>query len=56
MLVQVTAPHFVAGIVLVDEVVVEAAPILRWTIGKDRAFLSAYFRRKGWKAKIIKVR
>lgn len=36
MLAQVTAPHLCAGIVLRDDVVVEAAPILRWMVGKSR--------------------
>jgi len=35
-LVRVVAPHFVAGLVAVDGVVVEAAPILRWEIGDLR--------------------
>lgn len=54
MLVAIDAPHFYAGIVLVDGVVREAAPILRWSIGKHRTFLSAYFARKGWKTTIVK--
>jgi hypothetical protein len=54
MLVAVDAPHFYVGIVLVDGVEVEAAPILRWSIGKHRTFLSAYFARKGWTTTIIK--
>lgn len=50
MLVGVDAPHFNAGLILRDGICVEAAPILSYCIGKDRAWLSAYFRRKGWKA------
>lgn len=46
----VDAPHFYAGIVSDGtEHIVEAAPILRWTIGKSRSELRAYFARKGWK-------
>ena len=52
-LVRVVAPHFVAGLVAVDGVVTEAAPILRWTIGKRSAWLAAYFKRKSWKWEII---
>jgi hypothetical protein len=40
MLVAVDAPHFYAGIVLQDGVVVEAVPILKWTVGKKRKWLS----------------
>ncbi len=54
MLIQVTAPHFVAGITLRDGFVVEAAPILKWAIGRNRAYLSAYFKRKGWEAVVLK--
>lgn len=50
MLVQVSAPHFVAGIILKDGVVIEAAPILKWTIGKTQKWLREYFIKKEWKA------
>lgn len=36
-LIRVVAPHFVAGIIMGADRCVRAAPILRWTIGKDRA-------------------
>lgn len=49
-LIQVTAPHFCAGIVIKDGQCVVAAPILKWAIGKDSDYLSRYFRRKGWRA------
>ena len=54
MLVRVVAPHFVAGLVLREGFVVEAAPILKWAIGRNRAYLSPYFERKGWEATVIK--
>jgi hypothetical protein len=54
MLVAVDAPHFYAGIVLQDGVVVEAVPILKWTVGKQRKWLSNYFQSKGWKAIVVK--
>lgn len=53
MLVRVISPYFVAGIVLQDDIVVRAAPILGWAIGKQRASVSAIFARKGWKASIL---
>ncbi len=49
-LVQVTAPHFCAGLVMRDKVCVEAAPILKWCVGKGEHYLSHYFKQKGWKA------
>jgi hypothetical protein len=39
--------------VLEDDVVVRTAPILAWTIGKQRVALSAIFARKGWKASVL---
>lgn len=53
MLVSVEAPHFCASIELQHDIVVRAAPILRWTIGQHRNDLRAMFARKGWHAKII---
>jgi len=55
-LVRVTAPHFCAGFVLTDRRVTFAAPILKWTVGKDPAWLSAYFKRKRWKTEVVKAR
>lgn len=45
----VDAPHFYAGIVFDGDVVVRAAPILKWAIGKRRDWLNNYFQQKGWK-------
>lgn len=53
VLVRIVAPHFVAGLVCDGDVCTEAAPILRWAVGKDRAELRAYFARKGWAASVI---
>jgi hypothetical protein len=54
VLVSVDAPHFNAGLILEDGVCVQAAPILKWAIGKTRAQLRAYFKQKGWKAMVVK--
>lgn len=53
--VRVVAPHFVAGIIL-DETghCVEAAPILRWTVGKHYSELRAYFWRRKWLAHLVR--
>jgi hypothetical protein len=56
MLVQVKSDYFCAGLVLDDDgICIEATPILRShrVIGKRRADLSAYFRRRGWRARIV---
>lgn len=53
-IVRVVAPHFCAAMIMGDdEIVTDAAPILRWAIGKKRSFLSAYFQIRGWRATII---
>lgn len=56
MLVRVEAPHFVAGAVLQDGVVTEAAPILKYAVGWTRERLRDYVRSKGWMAKIVVTR
>jgi hypothetical protein len=52
--VRVVAPHFVAGLIVVDNRVFEAAPILSWMIGKDQQWIRSYFKKKGWKAYVVK--
>lgn len=54
-LIRVEAPHFVAGIQVNERgMCMNAAPILKWCIGKRTDFLRDYFRRKGWKATVVK--
>lgn len=54
-LAQIKAPHFTAGIVLWDDVVVEAAPVVRfmakakWTRTVVRNYCSA----KGWQISVV---
>lgn len=50
MMVIVDAPHFYAAIIFEGDTVVEAAPILKWTVGKKMDYLRTYFKSKGWKA------
>lgn len=49
-LIRVVAPHFVAGLMMTGDTCTEAAPILRWAIGKSRKDLYRYFATKGWHA------
>ncbi len=39
-LVSVTSARFSAGIVIVNGICTEAAPILKWCIGQSRTYLS----------------
>ena len=45
-IVAVDAPHFYAGMILKNGVVVKAAPILKWAVGKTQLYLTDYFWRK----------
>lgn len=55
MFARIVAPHFVAGIELMDDCVYNAAPIVSYMIGWDRDRVRAYCRLKGWKIDIIKA-
>ena len=53
-LIRVVAPHFVAGVVLVNGRIVEAAPILKWSIGRCfRGFRDYCVGRKNWKVEML---
>ena len=47
-LYRVTAPHFVAGVVVSGDYVLQSAPILGWSVGKPFPFLRDYAKRRGW--------
>lgn len=51
-LLRVTAPHFVAGAIWRRDGpawrCVDAAPILRWMVGKGAGEVKDYIARKGW--------
>ncbi len=54
MLIRITAPHYVAGIIVSkNDIIINAAPILKWTIGKRWGKVAAYFDRKGFHYKIV---
>ena len=55
-LYQVKAPHFTAGLVSRDGKVVDAAPILRWTMGRREYGVMVYCRRKAWNMEMISSR
>lgn len=49
-LYRVTAPHFVAGLVVAqDGVIIHTAPILRWAGNKAFAWFKKYCADKRWK-------
>lgn len=48
-LVRISASYFTAGVVVRDERVVRAAPILKYMLGWPRTRVLSYARAKGWK-------
>lgn len=47
-MIQITAPHFCAGLVIIDDRVVEAAPIIRYMRGWTTQQVREYVRKKRW--------
>jgi hypothetical protein len=47
--IRITSSYFCAGIIVKDDIIVQAAPILSWSINKRLSNLKSYFNRKGWK-------
>jgi hypothetical protein len=45
---RIDGRYFVAGLRVEGGTVVEAAPILAWTVGRVWTELRAHFRRRGW--------
>ncbi len=45
---RIVAPHFVCGLVVADGRVVEAAPIVRWALGRRWSDVREAMKRKGW--------
>ena len=53
ILAAIDAPHFYCGIVLQDDVVVEAAPIVKYMKRWTRARVRDYCASKGWKISVV---
>lgn len=55
MIAWVRAPHFCAGLVFDAEtaLVTEAAPILKWAVGKSWAYCAGYFARKKYEVVLL---
>jgi hypothetical protein len=48
-MLRIVAPHFVAGVVMHDQIAVTTAPILAYMNGWTRERVEAYCRTKGWR-------
>lgn len=52
-LYQVDANHYVAGLVVDRGRIVQAAPILRWTVGRDMQRVQAYLTKRGYRVDLV---
>ena len=52
-LIRVTLPHAVFGLVVRGGVVVEAAPIARWSLGMRGRNVVSYYRARGGVVEIV---
>ncbi len=50
---RITAPHFCAGILVWNNVVMNAAPILAWMKGRHTTWINGYCTRKGWTVEYV---
>jgi hypothetical protein len=53
VIVRVVSSYFVAAVIVEDNRVVEAAPILSYVVGKSLKWLKVYCVRKGWKMSVV---
>jgi hypothetical protein len=53
VLAQITTDRYCAGVVIENDTVIEAAPIIKWTIGWHRYQLLKYFRERGHKIEAV---
>jgi hypothetical protein len=53
ILAQIHAPHFVAGLVLCDDRVTKAAPILHYMRGWPRDRVRSYCQEKNWDVRVV---
>lgn len=52
-LYQVDANHYVAGLVVDRGRIVKAAPILRWTVGRDINRVHTYLTKRGYRVDLV---
>lgn len=54
-LYQIVAPHFVAGIVVKDNIAVQVAPILHYLRGWPMSSVAAYCEKKAWQINLVEA-
>lgn len=45
-LMQIDSPHYCAGLIIKNGIVIKAAPIIKWMVGKDFNFIISYLNSK----------
>jgi hypothetical protein len=53
ILIQVDLPHLCAGVVAKGEKIVQAAPILAWSVGKSPQELAAWTLKQGGRITVV---
>jgi len=51
--IQITSHYFCAGIIIIEGMCREAAPIIKWMVGKEYSYLRNYCFRKNWRFHIV---
>jgi len=51
---RITAPHFCAGILIWNDVVMDAAPIVRWMKGYSTSWINRHCTIKGWSVEYVR--
>lgn len=49
VLYQINSPYYTAGVIVSNGIIIDSAPILKWTRGKSEIYCFDYFKRKGFK-------
>ena len=54
MVVRITAPHFCCALIFRNQVVIEAAPIVKYIKGWTGLGVEKYLAKKKWKGEIVR--
>ena len=52
-LYQITSSYFCAGIITKNKIIIKAAPIIKWTVGKSISEIIIHCTKKDWKISCI---
>ena len=54
LFMRIVAPYFVAGVIVEESVVIKAAPIVGWMIGKNWGYCKFWAQKKGFQVERIR--